>query len=126
MRPGRKGIHLGVYSCNTTLASLDKRGREARLLRQVRTDLINHIGGNPSPVQRMLIERCAMLQLRVAMLDGRVLDGTFTEYDAKTYLAFSYSLRRSLVALGLEPATAQASDPMTALRDHLRLGADAA
>jgi hypothetical protein len=32
----------------------------------------------------------------------------FSEYDAKTYLAFSNSLTRTLAALGLQPAAAKA------------------
>jgi len=49
-----------------------------------------------------------MLQLRIAALDTRIINGSFTEYDAKTYLAWSNSLTRTLTALGLTPATASA------------------
>jgi hypothetical protein len=52
--------------------------------------------------QRVLVERAAYLQLRCAVLDKRIADGTFTDYDSKTYLAFSNSLRRAMEALGLE------------------------
>ena len=49
-----------------------------------------------------------MLQLRCAALDRKVLDGTFTDFDAKTYLAFSNSLTRTLKALGVQPAAPKA------------------
>jgi hypothetical protein len=96
---------LGAYSKEIVLARPDGRTKEARLLRQVREALIRHLGGTVTPPQRAMIERCAMLQLRCAALDRKILDGSFTEYDAKTYLAFSNSLTRALKALlGAQPA----------------------
>ena len=99
---------LGAYAKEIVLARPDGRTKEARLLRQARRALIAHLGGEArlSAPQRALVERAAMLQLRCAVLDKKILDGTFSEYDAKTYLAFSNSLRRSLEALGLGPAVA--------------------
>ena len=81
----------------------------------MRQELIAHMGGTVTPPQRAMIERAAMLQLRCAALDRKVLDGTFSEYDAKTYLAFSNSLTRTLKALGVQPTAAK---PPT-LADHL-------
>jgi hypothetical protein len=97
---------LGCYSKEISLAKLDGRTRQARLLKQVRQKLINQCGGpyRLTAGQRTLIERCAMLQLKCAMLDKKLLDGTFTPYDNLTYLAWTNSLARSLVKLGLEPA----------------------
>jgi hypothetical protein len=112
---------LGAYSKEIVLARPDRRSKEGRLLKQMRQALIAHLGGEGrlSAPQRVLVERAAMLQLRCAVLDRRMLDGTFTEYDAKTYLAFSNSLTRTLSALGLAPAAAPPADPMDALRRHL-------
>jgi hypothetical protein len=97
---------LGAYSKEIVLARPDGRSREARLLKQVRQQLTRQLGGRLTPAQTALIERAAMLQLRCAVLDGKVFAGTFSEYDAKTYLAFSNSLTRTLKALGLEATTA--------------------
>ncbi len=107
---------LGAYAKEIVLARPDRRTKEGRCLAQARLGLIEHLGGeaNLTNPQRALIERCAMLQLRCAVLDKKVLDGTFSEYDAKTYLAFSNSLRRSLESLGLGPA-AVATPPMDAV-----------
>jgi hypothetical protein len=44
-----------------------------------------------------------MLQLRIAVLDKRIIDGTFTEFDSKTYLSWINSMRRMLSTLGLQP-----------------------
>ena len=99
-----KGVHLGVYSCNTSLVQLDKRSREYRLMRQVRKDLTAHIGGSPNAAQRMLIERAVILSLRVAMLDRQIVEGEIlTTLDNNQYLAWSNSLVRTIARLGLTP-----------------------
>src|SRR5437762_470703 len=99
---------LGVYTRGLVLAPPDGRTREGKLLSQTRWALMEHLGGSGklSAPQRALVERCAMLQLKCALLDEKILNGTFSEYDAKTYLAFSNSLCRSLIALGLKPVAA--------------------
>lgn len=106
---------LGAYSKEIILARPDGRTKEARLLRQMRAALVAHLGGEAhlSAPQRVLIERCAMLQLRVAAFDAKIVDGTFSEYDSKVFLAFSNSLTRTLAALGVQPAAA--AKPMDAI-----------
>jgi len=95
---------LGPYSKSIVLARPDRRSREGRLLKATRLALIEHLGGEDAltPTQRSLVERAAYLQLRCSVLDRRIVDGTFTHYDAKSYLAFSNSLVRTMKALGLE------------------------
>jgi hypothetical protein len=110
---------LGAYSKEIVLARPDGRTKEARCLQQMRGALIKHLGGEAiiTPLQRALVERASMLQLRCAVLDGKILDSTFSEYDAKTFLAFSNSLTRTLAALGLEPAAA----PKMSFADQMSL-----
>jgi hypothetical protein len=111
---------LGAYSKEIVLARPDGRTKEARLLQQMREALISHLGGEGSlsAPRRAMVERAAMLQLRCATLDGKILDGSFSEYDAKTYLAFSNSLSRTLVALGLNSPSERRA-PGAALNEHL-------
>ena len=99
------------------LAQPDGRTKEARLLRSMRRALIDQLGGESklTPTQRTLIERAAMLQLRVAALDRRILDGTLTGYDHKSYISFCNALRLTMVALGLEAHT----PPSPKLADYL-------
>jgi hypothetical protein len=80
---------------------IDGRSKAGRVLIATRRALIAHLGGEDrlSPPQRALVERCAALQLSICALDQRIIDGTFTDYDSKTYLAWSNSLTRCLVAL---------------------------
>ncbi len=112
---------LGPYSKEIVLARPDGRTKQGRLLQQMRSELIRLLpGGQANAAQRALVERCAMLQLRISALDQRIVEGDFTEYDSKVYLAFSNSLGRTLARLGvLDPAVAQPVDPMAALRAHL-------
>ena len=53
-----------------------------------------------------------MLQLRCAALDRRIVDGEFTDYDAKSYLAFTNSLRLILKALGLQAPASLTPPPL--------------
>ena len=90
-------------------------------MRQVRKDLIAHLGGNPSVTQRVMIDRAAWLSLRIALLDAKILDGSFTEHDSRTYLAWSGHLSRLMRDLGLKGA---AQTPRS-LREHLAAKAGA-
>ena len=98
---------LGPYSKEIVLAKPDMRTREGRLLRQMRSELARHLGGRLTATQTVLVERAAMFHLRCAMLDAKILDDTFSEHDAKPYVAFSNSLTRTLAALGMQPAAAK-------------------
>jgi hypothetical protein len=84
---------------------LDRRTREARLLEEARAALTRHIGGSPSEVERVLIERCARLQLFIAAMDAEAFEaGTLSERDSRMYLAWNNSLRLSLRELGVKQA----------------------
>ena len=87
------------------------------MLRQVREELTKHVGGSPSITQRLLIERTAWMVLHVSMLDSRALrEGGFSEHATKEYLAWSNTIRRSLIALGMKGA---ATDDSAALSELL-------
>ncbi len=94
---------IGPYSDPAALVKLDRRTREFRMMKRIIADLTQHVGGSPSATQRRLIERCAWLQLHVAMLDAKVASGgMLTKCDTATYLAWSNSLSRTLKLLGLD------------------------
>jgi hypothetical protein len=99
---------LGPHSRPHRLGNIDRRTFEGRLLEEFRADLVAHAGGSPNVVQTALIERCAWVQLRLAMMDSKVATGDFTEHDSRTYLAWANTLGRLLARLGLEPAAAKA------------------
>jgi hypothetical protein len=97
IEPKSYGQRRGIVRC-------DGRSPHGRLLRNARLTLLEHIGGADvaTPVQKSLIERAAMLELRAAMLDQKVIEGTFTDYDGKTYNAVINSLTRVYRVLGVE------------------------
>lgn len=110
-----KARGVGPYSRPHALAKLDRRTREARLMQNVREDLLRHLGGHASAVEAMLIERAAVLSLRVAMFDQQILEGGLSERNQREYLAISNTLTRLLRQLGMKgPAEA----PGEALRRH--------
>lgn len=103
----RRVRRVGPYSRPGALASVDRRTKPARLLKQITAELTAHIGGAPTAAERVLIGRLAMLSLQCAQLDERVLaGGVMTEHDSRTFLAWSNSLERGLHRLGLKGVAA--------------------
>jgi hypothetical protein len=98
---------LGPYSNCATLAKLDGRTREARLVKSLRAELVAHVGGNPSTTQRLLIDQACALQLRIALMDAdsERID-VMTERNQVQYLAWSGALTRLLDKIGLKAAAA--------------------
>ena len=95
---------LGPYSTHLRALSsdrLDGRTREARVLKATRNELIKLLGRSPNAGELAFIERLAWLQLRLAALDRKLLDGDFTEFDASVYNAHVNSFGRALVKLGV-------------------------
>jgi hypothetical protein len=98
---------VGPYSREGAIATLDGRSKEALYMKRVRLELTAHVGA-PSPVQRQLIERAAMLTLHVALFDAKALEaGGLSERDSRQYLAYSNSLSRTLTQLGLKATAAK-------------------
>lgn len=106
---------IGPYSRPHALAKLDGRRREARLMQEARAELVQHLGGSPSAVQRRLIDRAAILALRLAMMDAKAPDGNLTERDAREYLCWNNAYVRTLGQLGLKAAP----PPAPTLAEHL-------
>jgi len=98
------GRTIGPHSRRIALGMIDGRRREARLMREVRDELIQHCGGRPSTVQRKLCERAAVLALRLALLDAKAPDGSLTERDAREYLCWHNAYVRTLRELGMKGA----------------------
>jgi hypothetical protein len=111
---------IGPYCSPLALAKLDGRTREAALMRRVRTELTAHVGGNPTFPQRMLIDRAAVLALRIAQIERQMVTGeTLSLHDNNHAIAWHNAYRRTLSAIGLEPAAPAPVDPMERLRRHL-------
>jgi hypothetical protein len=110
---------IGPYSRPLALAKLDGRTREAALMRRVRAELTAHVGGAPTFPERVLIDRAAILALRIAQIDAKIVaGGDLTTHDNNHAIAWHNAYRRTIEALGIKhPATA--IDPMETLRAHV-------
>src|SRR5205823_2217501 len=118
-RAKHRGAHqVGPYSRPHMLAKLDGRTREAALLRSVREELTAYVGGRPNPLQRALIERAAVLSLRVAQIDAKILGGEeLGRHDNNQALAWNNALRRTLVELGVNQLEAAPAASASSLAD---------
>jgi hypothetical protein len=84
---------------------VDGRSREGRFLAACRYELAEHVGGSPSPAERVLIDRLAWLQLHVMLIDEKAAAGSpMSPHDQRAYLAFSNAISRGMRALGLKAA----------------------
>ncbi len=117
---------IGPYSNCATLAKMDGRSREARLVKSLRAELIAHVGGTPSTTQRLLIDQAAQLQLRIAMMDadGDGIGG-MTERNQVQYLAWAGALSRLLRDLGMNAAAPPPQSHADFLKSLVRPGAAA-
>jgi hypothetical protein len=105
-RPYNVAKRVAVHSRRIALGDIDGRLREARLIREITDELTAHCGNNPSAVQRRLIQRAAILHLRLALMDEQTEpDGSMTEKHAREYLCWNNAYCRTLRHLGLKGAS---------------------
>ena len=103
-----KNRGIGPHSRRHRLGNIDRRTFEAKLFDEFRAELVAHVGGSPNVVQGAIIERACWLRLRCAMLDAKLAEGSFTDHDSRTYLAWTGALSRLLARLGLQSSAAKA------------------
>ena len=113
---GPKVRQIGPYSRLHTLAKLDRRTRQSRLMETTRAELTEHVGGKPSVTQRALIDRAAVLALRLAMMDAQTgPDGAMSEKNAREYLCWHNAYVRTLASLGAQSA----APPVQSLAEYI-------
>jgi hypothetical protein len=92
-----------TYSRPCRWAGVTAQTPEGKLIRDVRADLVKHVGGSPSATQRALIERAVMLTVQLARMDAKALeDGVMSGHATREYLAWSNTLTRTLKTLGMK------------------------
>jgi muconolactone delta-isomerase len=75
--------------------------KEGQFIRQLRAALVQHVGGNPTAVERILIERAVMMTVHLARMDAEALaSGRMSDYARKQYLAWDGKLRQALRQIG--------------------------
>src|SRR5262249_7877775 len=111
-QPNQHSWKPGPHSKAWLLAKINFRSNERLLTNRTSDELIAYVGGHPSATQRMIIERCPWIQLRLSLLDKKLAEGRdFTEIDTHTYLAWANSLARLLAKLGMREVPSAASEP---------------
>jgi hypothetical protein len=100
--PFSKSLHNGAAG-----ATIDRRTREGRFLREYAEQLKQHVGGSPTIVQTALIHQACRLALMCALMDEKMEDTETPEISdrvSRQYLAWSNALSRLLVAIGVQAA----------------------
>jgi hypothetical protein len=102
---------ISPHSRPGKLAVVDGRSAEARLMADIRADLIRHVGGHPTAIQSMLIDLAASLTLRIRQADRKTLRQRDTsDVEAHQHLAWTTTLSRILEQQrGPPPPPAEAS-----------------
>lgn len=84
--------------------SVDGRSAIGRLIRRLETELVAHVGGHPTIVERLLIERAIRLYLRLDLLEQKAASGNWTDVDGRTYGGCLNAFRLTCRELGLKGA----------------------
>jgi hypothetical protein len=92
---------LGTYS-RRPLAAIDARTLEARREKAVAAELTEHVGAQPTVVQKLLIARAARLTVVIETLERQIIeDGKVGDLAGRQVLAWVNSLRQILALLGI-------------------------
>jgi hypothetical protein len=116
-KPRSRAGNAGPFARDSTLSTIDRRTRAGRVLRSVEADLVEHLGGNPTTAERLIIQSAALKATRLSLLTEKLLDkGDLSEGSDHHALAWLNSLRLDLAALGLER---RAKDVTPDLKDYI-------
>lgn len=112
-RPNKKEV--GVFSRHRSLVTVDLRSKAGRILKTIREDLTNQLGGAPTPAEALLIQSASIKAVRLYLMSDVLLERGDITNDEKC-LAWVNSMRMDLTALGLKarPRVVEASP----LRDY--------
>lgn len=84
------------------MARLDGRSREARFRKQLRAELVRHVGSRPSGVQQQLIDLAVDTAFQIELMrQNRAENGALAEHSHRVMLAWANIYRRVLLQLGL-------------------------
>jgi hypothetical protein len=123
-RPGTgPGPYSRVLRRGAIGVAISGRSQLGRLVRDMERQLSDHVGGNPSITQRLLIDRAIKIRLQLDALDKKLAEGAWTAHDGRTYGGLLNAFRLAMRELGLQPASPKTGGQL--LDDHLaRLAAE--
>lgn len=91
----------GLYLSQKGFKHLDGRLNITKHFKLTKNTLIDALGGEISPQQEILIDRCVFLLFRVRTFEALMLQGEGPKID-EYYLSWVNTLRRTLETVGLE------------------------
>lgn len=103
--PYRKTRKLGPRSHPKRFVLIDKRTKEAAILKEIQDQLIEHCGGEASIsfVEKELITRASWLALKIRLFDAQIGRGEeLSEIATNSYLSWTGHLSRILRMLGVK------------------------
>lgn len=112
----------GLHSRASALARLDRRTLEGKFVAEVERALAEHLGGEPSVPERLLISATGLIVLRLSAATEKLAAGGETESLDRHVAALVNSLRLNLQALGIKRPVAA----VPSLRAYLDAKASAA
>ena len=115
----RNKRRIGAFSKRLAFSDLDGRTNAGKYVNSIKQDLEVQIG-NPSPGQQILIKLVAIKMLRCEMIYERVLSqpdgGDLQDRVENYFLAWSNSVRRDLIALGVLESPGDGIDALLSIR----------
>jgi hypothetical protein len=100
--PYSRRLHRGAIG-----ELFDGRSAEGRFVRALEAELVQHVGGDPTITQRLLIDRLIKIQLQLAAFDAKLASGKWTGHDQRTYGGLLNAFRLTARELGLKATAAK-------------------
>jgi hypothetical protein len=104
--------------------TLDGRSALGRFARDLERQLLDHVGGHASIVQKLLIERAVAAAIQIDAFEKKVAGGgNWSTHDERTYLGLITRQQRLLRELGLKPVATKTPMTVNEYFAHKRAGA---
>lgn len=106
-RGRRTGPHSRTLRRGVIGNHIDGRSELGRFIRELETQLFEHVGPNPPLPVKLHINSIVRMHVQLQLLEERITAGEYTDLDARTCCGLYGSIRRSMAALPGKPAPAQ-------------------
>lgn len=107
---------IGHPSQPAALLRVDGRSREGRFRKELRAQLVQHVGGVPSATQDALIDIAVDIAIQIELLKTQRLEIDLTSNGHRMLLAAQNAYRRTLAQIGVKGVTAA---PISSLAAHM-------
>ena len=104
MAHDKTALNIGPNSSARRLENIDGRRWQSKFLVEVRTELTATLGGPEHATygQQMLVGLASVKALRLQLISEEIMSGNASLENERRFVWFSNSLRRDLMALGLD------------------------